>query len=121
MVDGASVILYALLTDDMGNTITGQKISFYVNGTLVGFATSNNDGEAMIIFRVNNSMRPAVVPVIGDYGGHTGYPINILNGELNITELTKIPTQSTINVTNSTKVGTNINISGVARMKMKIR
>ncbi|RBQ24500.1 hypothetical protein ALNOE001_01550 [Candidatus Methanobinarius endosymbioticus] len=28
--------IYATIIDDMGNTVTGQNISFYVNGTLIG-------------------------------------------------------------------------------------
>ncbi len=113
-VDGSSVILYATLTDDMGNTVSGQRIYFYVNGTLIGSTISDRNGEAKISFSIPMSMRSSVVPVTGDYAGRTGYELNVLNGELDILVLTKIPTQSTINVVNVVKIGQNIAVNGVA-------
>ncbi|MEA4956251.1 MAG: hypothetical protein VB038_00810, partial [Methanobrevibacter sp.] len=114
LVDSGSVILYALLTDDMGNTVSGQRIYFYVDGTLVGSASSDKNGEARISFTVPNSLRPSIVPVTGDYAGRDGYNINIRGGELDLPVITKLETKSTINVTSVVKVGQNININGIA-------
>ncbi|RBQ24119.1 hypothetical protein ALNOE001_05060 [Candidatus Methanobinarius endosymbioticus] len=37
---GSTIILYAKLLDDMGNTVTGQNISFYINGIFFANITS---------------------------------------------------------------------------------
>jgi hypothetical protein len=81
---GENINLSAYLTDDMGNTVTEQNISFYVNETPVGNTTSI-EGYANLSY---NSSSVGRVPVLGNYSGHGDYPINISQGELEI----KIPT-----------------------------
>jgi hypothetical protein len=102
---GKNIIIFAYLTDDMGNTVTGQNISFDVKGTLIGNTTSI-EGYANLNYTPLNL---GLVPVLGDYEGHVNYPINILQGEL----LIKIATSSTIIVKDPVKIGDNIVISGV--------
>ncbi|RBQ24481.1 hypothetical protein ALNOE001_01280 [Candidatus Methanobinarius endosymbioticus] len=46
----SSIILYATLTDDMDNTVSGQNISFYINGTLIGSLVSDRNRKANITF-----------------------------------------------------------------------
>lgn len=105
--DGQIVTLYANLTDDMGNTITGQNISFYVNGTYVGNVTVL-EGYANLTYTVDGSLGD-ILPVTGTYAGNVDYPIIIRDGALAV----KIFTNSTINAPDD-KVGRPINISGVA-------
>lgn len=81
------VILYANLTDDMGNTITGQNISFYVNGTFIENQTVI-EGFASINFLVNHGI--GYTTVTGDYAGHDYNGINIKNGQVLITNETNL-------------------------------
>ncbi|KZX16302.1 putative outer membrane protein pmp12 precursor [Methanobrevibacter cuticularis] len=108
--EGQQVNLSATLTDDMGNTVTGQNITFVVNGTNIGSITAT-EGYANISYTVADPV--GALTVSGNYAGHNGYGINLLNGTL----LIKLDTNSTINVSNSnsSKVGQSVNISGVLR------
>ncbi|MDR2967583.1 MAG: hypothetical protein LBU74_06510 [Methanobacteriaceae archaeon] len=110
VVKGQIVTLYATLTDDMGNTVTGQSISFMVNGTSIGSANSV-EGYASINYTVPDF--EDLLPVSGDYAGHTNYQIILLNGQLRAA----IETNSTINTPNNVKVGQKINITGTATDK----
>jgi len=78
-----NITLYAHLTDDMGNSVTGQNISFLANGKTIGSAMSVA-GYASISYIVPNSLD--VILVNGDYDGHVNYPIDILNGQLRFKE-----------------------------------
>ena len=84
---GQNITLYAHLTDDMGNSVTGQNISFVANGTTIGSAMSVA-GYASISFIVPNSLD--LITVNGDYEGHVNYPIDILNGQLKFKELSNL-------------------------------
>ncbi|MGL4669042.1 MAG: hypothetical protein ACRCVG_00390 [Methanobacteriaceae archaeon] len=72
------VILFATLTDDKGNLITGQMVSFYVNNTFKGNITSI-EGYVDITYLVNGS-KGIVVPVTGSYPGSTD--LKVSKGEL---------------------------------------
>jgi predicted outer membrane repeat protein len=104
---GSNVTIYASLTDDMGNTITGQNITFYVNGSFFG-SIESIEGYANITYTVNGAAG-AILPVTGSYNGIGNYQIIINNGQL----LIQIFTNSTINAPDG-KVGNSINISGIA-------
>jgi predicted outer membrane repeat protein len=104
------VILTAILTDDMGNPVTGQNIIFTVNGILIE-SVSSVEGYASIKYTLPN--HPGLFHVSGDYEGHENYPITLLNGLLRIgTE-----TISTINTSNNVNLGENINITGTVTDK----
>ena len=77
--NNTSVILNATLTDDMGNLVTGQNISFFVNGTFVGNAEAI-EGVANINYIINQGA--GIVPVTGDYAGHPEFDIILRNGQL---------------------------------------
>ncbi|WP_157082469.1 beta strand repeat-containing protein [Methanobrevibacter cuticularis] len=101
---GSNIILYANLTDDMGNPITGQEITFYVNGIYSGnVAIIEGYANLTYISSVGGDLI-----VTGDYTGHDGYDITVLNGSLN-----RFITNSTVVVSNGSKVGINTFISGV--------
>ncbi|WP_169805413.1 beta strand repeat-containing protein [Methanobrevibacter cuticularis] len=104
---GQAVTLFATLTDDMGNTVTGQNITLIVNGTNIGDVTAI-EGYANISLIITGSAGD-FLPVSGNYAGHNGYDINLLNGTL----LIKLATNSTINVPSDVKVGKTVIISGV--------
>ncbi|OQD59288.1 hypothetical protein MBBAR_4c00130 [Methanobrevibacter arboriphilus JCM 13429 = DSM 1125] len=87
------LILYATLTDDMGNNITGQNISFYVNGTFIGNQTVN-EGYVSVNYLINHGT--GIVTVTGDYNGHNDAGININTGQLLITNETTV--NGTINL-----------------------
>ncbi|MGL4669040.1 MAG: hypothetical protein ACRCVG_00380, partial [Methanobacteriaceae archaeon] len=72
------VVLFAILTDDNGNFITGQNISFYVNGEFV-VNVSSIEGYANISYLINNPLG-GVVHVTGSYPGSNNLIVN--NGEL---------------------------------------
>ena len=81
--DGQIFRLYATLTDDMGNTVTWQAVSFVVKGV---HEDSLNSIEGIIEF-VNYTVRgnPGdLIPVTGNYAGHDGYEIVIKPGLLRI-------------------------------------
>lgn len=103
---GQNIVLFANLVDDMGNTVTGQNISFYINETLIGTATSI-EGLANINYTVTAPI--GTVTLNGTYEGIGSYLINILNGQLIIN---KLNVNSTIITPNNPKVGQNITISG---------
>jgi uncharacterized protein DUF11/polymorphic membrane protein len=93
IVENTSVLLNATLTDDMGNTITGQSISFYVNGTFIGNQTAT-EGQATIFYLVKHGI--GTVTVTGDYTGHDGFNIIIKDGQLLIVTETNV--HGTINL-----------------------
>lgn len=103
---GFLVTLYATLTDDMGNTVTGQDISFYVDGVFIANVTSI-EGKANTTYLVTQGPG-SVIPVTGDYADHDGYSIILKNAELLIP---KIPTNITIDVPEEVKVGENTTIT----------
>lgn len=82
VLNGSTITIYATLTDDMGNTITGQEISFYVDGIFIANVTSI-EGQANSTYLVNKTP-VAILPVTGEYSGHEGYSIIINNGQLEI-------------------------------------
>ena len=106
VINSTSVILYANLTDDMGNLITGGNVSFFVNGVNQGNAVFN-EGLASITYTPNNI---GTVVVNGSYMGSGTHSIIILEGELVIKIFT---TNSTISADNVV-VGSSVTISGVA-------
>jgi len=110
VVNGQNITLFATLTDDMGNTITGKNISFIVNGIVVGSITSV-EGNASINYTVPDF--EGLLPVSGDYAGHFNYQISLLNGQLR----GLIETNSTINTPDNIKVGQKINVTGTATDK----
>ncbi|KZX17124.1 putative outer membrane protein pmp20 precursor [Methanobrevibacter cuticularis] len=81
------ILLNATLTDDMGNTVTGQNISFYVNGTLIGNQTSI-EGLVSINYLVNHGI--GTTTVTGDYAGHDNRGITIKNAQILITDETNV-------------------------------
>ncbi|KZX14501.1 putative outer membrane protein pmp11 precursor [Methanobrevibacter cuticularis] len=85
--NNTQTILFATLTDDMGNTVTGQNISFYVNGTFIGNETSI-EGRAEIPYLVNHGI--GAVTVNGNYTGHNGFGIVINDGQLLIVTDTNV-------------------------------
>ncbi len=82
VLNGSTITIYATLTDDMGNTVTGQDILFYVDGIFIANLTSI-EGQANTTYLVNKTP-VAILPVTGEYSGHEGYSININNGQLEI-------------------------------------
>ncbi len=105
---GTIVILNATLTDDMGNPITGQNITFYVNGTLIGNIESN-EGYVSLTYEVNGSHGDKF-PVYGDYDGVGDFEIIKNQGLL---QINLIETNSTI-VVSGGRVGQQATLSGVA-------
>nr|WP_255596581.1 Ig-like domain repeat protein [Methanobrevibacter sp. TMH8] len=101
---GSNVTVYATLTDDMGNTVTGQDISFYVDGVFVANVTSI-EGKANTTYLVTQGPG-SVIPVTGDYAGHENYTILVNNGEL----LVPMPTSISINVPKEVKVGDTVTL-----------
>jgi uncharacterized protein DUF11/polymorphic membrane protein len=91
--NNTSVLLNATLTDDMGNTVTGQNISFYVDGIFIGNQTAT-EGQATISYLVNHGL--GAVSVTGDYAGHEGFNIVIKDGQLLI--ITETDVIGTINL-----------------------
>jgi len=103
---GQSVTLYARLTDDMGNEVTGQNIAFIVNGSSVGNALII-EGNANISYSPNYS---GMVIVSGTYVDSIN-PINIFTSQLII----RAPTNSTIIIPGTVNTTSNVTISGVLR------
>lgn len=77
---GATVVIYVTLTDDMGNTITGEDIFFYANDIYLNKVTSI-EGYASFSYDVN--VNPvSYILITGNYSGHEGYSIVIKDGIL---------------------------------------
>ncbi|MBZ9570947.1 hypothetical protein KQY27_05250 [Methanobrevibacter sp. TMH8] len=89
----SDVILYATLTDDMGNSVTGQNISFYVNGIFIGEVEAI-EGNVNITYLANQST--GIIPVTGNYAGHEGFDIITKNGQLLIVANTTVNSEITL-------------------------
>lgn len=72
-----SIVLFAILTDDMGNNVTWGNITFHVNGLWIGSIISIGDLTTMD-YLVDI---PGLAPVNGIYTGNGAYSINILPDE----------------------------------------
>lgn len=84
--NNTQIILYATLTDDMGNPITGQEVTFLINGFTVGYANFIN-GMANLTYFINLNTNQATVN--GAYLG-SGNNINILNGILRVNSISAV-------------------------------
>ena len=76
------ITIYATLTDDMGNPVTGGDIRFYINGKYIG-TDSPEEGKAKITYTPTIS---GIVSVTGSYSGAGAHEINIKTAELKITK-----------------------------------
>ncbi|MCL2115885.1 MAG: hypothetical protein FWH29_06670 [Methanobrevibacter sp.] len=63
---GETVNLTATLTDAYGTPMVYRKVSFYLNGTLIGSAHTNLDGVAHLLYKVT---RPGIYPVNAYFNG----------------------------------------------------
>jgi hypothetical protein len=106
--DGQTVVLFADLTDDCGNPVTGQNISFYANGTFIG-SIESIEGIANLTYKANGP-DGTIIPITRDYDGHPNYSITILPCALKIS---KTPTNTTINVPKDAKINKTYTIDGV--------
>jgi len=74
------ITIYATLTDDMGNPVTGGEINFYINGKFIG-TDSPEEGKAKITFTPTKS---GIVSVTGSYSGAGSHAINIKTAKIKI-------------------------------------
>ncbi|MBZ9570361.1 hypothetical protein KQY27_02230 [Methanobrevibacter sp. TMH8] len=93
--NNSQITLYATLTDDMGNPVTGQTVSFLIDGLSVGYSIFI-EGAAELTYFVNLNTENALVN--GLYLG-SGNNINILNGMLRITSTSEVGGNLTLNQT----------------------
>jgi hypothetical protein len=107
IINNIPVLVYATITDDMGNLISGGKISFYVGGKLIGNITVL-EGFASITY---NPITLGILPVEGSYSGSGLYPIDIYPGQFNVIE--KFKTNSTMIVLSIVQIDQKTNISGI--------
>ena len=101
------VTLYATLTDDMGNPITGGNINFYLDNNLLATVTSL-EGKANITFTPTDL---GLILINGNYSGNGSDPVNVKSGQLYV--VLKLDTNSTITVTGILKVNHTVIISGI--------
>ncbi|MBF4469554.1 MAG: hypothetical protein ISP01_09140 [Methanobrevibacter arboriphilus] len=99
------VDIFATLTDDMNNPITGLNITFYLNSTLIS-VLEVIEGYLNVSYFVDFE-KGTIIPITGDYLGIGTFNINILNGELLIVSITN----STINASD-VNIGEEITING---------
>ena len=101
---GENIILYAYLTDDMNNPITGGDISFYVDNDFKDNVFVN-EGQ------VNIDYTPNILGTIPVHGEYTGGLYDIIIKPAHIT--IRLSTSTTIVVPNNLKAGDKITINGV--------
>ena len=96
---GQTIELWATITDDMANTITGKNVTFIVNGINIGSAEAI-EGFAKLNYYVNLNM--GLYPVFGNYTGRGNKPIVLRNGTLEVVDVkfnvTKISDKTIANV-----------------------
>jgi|GEM_PF-1880242 len=81
VVGGESVNLTALLTDDMGNTISNANINFTLDDENIGSAITDNNGVASLIYKTNETIDNYTVS--GSFIGSSGeYSSNLKTGLL---------------------------------------
>ncbi|MBZ9570587.1 hypothetical protein KQY27_03380 [Methanobrevibacter sp. TMH8] len=121
VLNGSTITIYATLTDDMGNTVTGQNIRIYINGILGGTLIQNIESiEGYVSFNLTViGEDSALFPVNGTYDGIGDCPLIINEGLISVFaidpyNITKIATNSTISTKNVT-VGKPTNITGIAK------
>ena len=81
---GQTIELWATITDDMANTITGKNVTFIVNGINIGSAEAI-EGFAKLNYYVNLNM--GLYPVFGNYTGRGNKPIVLRNGTLEVVDV----------------------------------
>lgn len=103
--------VYANLTDDCGNTVTGQIVTFIINGYIMATRTVI-EGYASYDCLINFE---GIVPVTGGYSGHGNFLIEIFNGQLknSIDTNTTIIVPDTVKIPASADEGDSFNITGV--------
>ena len=97
VIYGHNIELWANITDDMGNTITGKNINFIIEGN--NYNANAIEGLAKINF--NAILNPGVYTVHGNYSGHGNKPIILKNGTLIINAIADLTITKTVNVTNA--------------------
>ncbi|MCL2156623.1 MAG: right-handed parallel beta-helix repeat-containing protein [Methanobrevibacter sp.] len=116
VTSGQIFTLFATLTDDMGNTVTGQNMNFWVwlwptsSFSYIGSSTAT-EGYAEWVYTVDESFANSNgdIAIFGTYNGHSGYSIIDDWGYLRIV----LTTNSTITAPDC-KIGDTITIFGVA-------
>jgi len=83
--NGSTITIYATLLDDMGNTVTAQNISFYLDGVLFENIESI-EGLAEFNYTVDG-LPGSLIPVNGSYAGIGDFDIIINEGQLRIPKL----------------------------------
>ena len=100
------VTVFASLTDDMGNPITGGSISFNLDNVLLG-NVAVLEGKANITYTPNNL---GFIVVNGNYNSSGSYPEDVNEGRLYV--VLQIDSNSTVIVTGNLKVNQTVVISG---------
>ena len=110
---GVLITVYVILTDDMGNTVTGQDIEFIIDGISRANETSI-EGKASISYLTPDEIGK-IIPVTGNYKGHDGYDIKVFNGQLRIPIYTKttIVVPPTVKIPALAKKGKTFNVTGI--------
>lgn len=114
---GQTINLSAYLTDDMGNTVSGQTVLFYVNNTttggnvFIGSAVSYNS-KSSVSYTVSQNKSSTIV--YGNYSRHEGYYINRYNGTLVFQYNTTISTNISFKPNPITGVKVNETVNAIA-------
>ncbi|MCL2156941.1 MAG: hypothetical protein FWH54_02845 [Methanobrevibacter sp.] len=99
-ITGGLVTLFAILTDDMGNPVTGQDIGFYLNRTIFLGNIASNEGYADITYTVPASTTGGIYAnVLGDYVGHNIYSIVLNQGIIRYEPQVNLTVTKVANVT----------------------
>jgi len=103
---GHKANLVAVLTDEYGNPVTGQTITFIINGLNIGTASTDSTGTAKLYYLANtgNYVFNAIFKGNELYSGSHGI------GNLNVTPWAGLYIKTTVNKTNP-KVGETFTIN----------
>ncbi|UTB32259.1 MAG: Ig-like domain repeat protein [Methanobacterium sp. ERen5] len=93
---GENVNLQAVLKDKYGKPISGQTVSFLVNGDNVGTGKTDDDGTAVFSYNISNG--DGIYEIRAEYGGSEMYAPNMNIGKLTVNP---IKTEITVNNVNA--------------------
>ena len=78
------VNLTANLLDKLGNPIAHEVVNFYINGHLIGNATTTYEGTANLPYLVNLSPNTSPYTIMAEYAGNQNYESSNSTNTLNV-------------------------------------
>jgi len=87
---GDTANLTATLTDGNGTPIPNKTVTFKINNTTVGTATTDTNGTATYTYTIPTNTTPGQYVITADFPGDSNYYLSSGTGTLNVVSLTNL-------------------------------